>query len=242
MASLSPRALVGDDDDIEHVEDGVFEALEKEDNAGYRTRRIEQLHAELASQKETSLSSAPSVTTLINNSVFPTLPDDQSLLDFTSQSARCIVHFFHPDFARCAVMDRSLYALASVHHEVRFGRVDARHVPFVTGKLKVKALPCVIGFRDGIAVERLVGFEGLGPGGVDADSAFQTTFLERRFVKRGVLTKAKVGVRELDGGCQSDEEAEAWEEKSGKSRFRSGKDFRRSELGTQNDEDDEDWD
>jgi len=103
-------------------------------------------------------------------------------------------------------------------------------------------VPCVIGFRDGIAVERLVGFEGLGPGGVDADSAFQTTFLERRFVKRGVLTKAKVGVRELDGGCQSDEEAEAWEEKSGKSRFRSGKDFRRSELGTHNDEDDEDWD
>jgi len=243
MASLAPRSLVRDDDDIENVEDAVFEALEREDDADYRARRITQLHTELASQKETSLTSAPPVTTLINNSVFPTLPDDQSLLDFATHSARCIVHFFHPDCARCVVMDKNLCELASVHHEVRFARVDARHVPFVAGNLKVVALPCVIGFRDGVGVERLVGFEGLGPGGMDADSTFRTIFLERRFVKSGILTKVKVGDREVDGGGgQSDEEAEVWEKKNSRSRIRSGKDFGRSEPGTQNDENGEDWD
>jgi hypothetical protein len=230
------------DDDIEHDEDAVFEALEKEVDAGYHRRRIKQLQMELTSQKDASRSTIPVVTTLVNNSVFPTLPDDQTLLDFATQSARCVVHFFHPDFARCAVMNRNLRLLATEHHEVRFARVDARHVPFVAGKLKVVALPCVIGFKDGIEVERVVGFEGLGQGGMDADSTFETIFLERRFVKVGVLTKVKVGDREPNGGGgETDEEAEACEKKNGKSRSRSGKDFGRSKLGTQNDEDNDDW-
>ena len=61
MASLASHSLVRDDDDIENVEDAVFEALEREDDADYRSRRIQQLHTELASQKETSLSSAPTL-------------------------------------------------------------------------------------------------------------------------------------------------------------------------------------
>ena len=47
--------------------------------------------------------------------------------------------------------------------DVRFGRVpDVRTAPFVVEKLGVRVLPCVIGFVDGVAVGRIVGFEGLG--------------------------------------------------------------------------------
>ena len=42
--------------------------------------------------------------------------------------------------------------------------------PFFTVKLGVKVLPCVIAFRDGVTVDRVVGFEGLG-GKDDFDTA-----------------------------------------------------------------------
>lgn len=48
-------------------------------------------------------------------------------------------------------------------------------------------LPCVIAFVDGIGVDRVVGFEGLGNG-----DSFTTKDLETRLLGAGVLVRAKV--------------------------------------------------
>ncbi|OJD22128.1 hypothetical protein ACJ73_06532, partial [Blastomyces percursus] len=183
--------------------DALFAALEREeDNPSYKAQRIEQLQLELAAraqqqqqqqqQKDSNNSSNNAAT--LQNTLVPTLPSDQSLLDFTTRHPRCVIHFSHPDFARCAVMDKHIHVLASLHHETRFATADVRTIPFVVEKLKVKVLPCVIGFVDGVGVERIVGFEGLGFGGrQDADEEFRTGELERRLLARGCLVKRRIG-------------------------------------------------
>ncbi|EEH49792.1 uncharacterized protein PADG_05871 [Paracoccidioides brasiliensis Pb18] len=198
MAPRDPDLASDDDDDDD---DALFAALEREEiNPSYTAQRVEQLQAELVSpvrqqprQQDQDPSNPISNTTTLQNTLVPSLPTDQSLLDFTTLHPRCVIHFSHSDFTRCAVMDRHIHALAVLHHETRFATVDVRNVPFVVAKLQVKVLPCVIGFVDGVGVERIVGFEGLGDGGQqDADEEFRTGELERRLLGKGCLVKRRI--------------------------------------------------
>ena len=68
-------------------------------------------------------------------------------------------------------------------------RIAVEDAPFLVERLGVKVLPCVIGFVDGVGVERVVGFEGLKGG-----DAFETGVLEGRLVGKGVLLERGTGV------------------------------------------------
>jgi hypothetical protein len=226
-------------------EDAIFEALENEDDSAYRSHRIEQLHAELKSAQDAVRSiqrDAASNTTTVHNALYPTLPNDQVLLDFTTQNERCVVHFAHPDFAKCGVMDEHLRLLASRHYEVRFARVDVRDCPFVVEKLNVRVLPCVIGFVDGVGVERVLGFEGLGSSNRDGVSGFRIVELEKRLVSKGILTRRKL---HEDGGNvpgAADSDSESGDDRVRKGQrgaIRSGN--ARNRRGSE-DDDDGDWD
>jgi len=61
------------------------------------------------------------------------------------------------------------------------------NAPFLVTKLKVQVLPCVLAFVDGIGVDRIVGFEGLGRG-----DSFTTKELEARLLQAGVLWRPKI--------------------------------------------------
>ena len=65
-----------------------------------------------------------------------------------------VVHFFHPEFVSCAVMDKHLRLLAAKCPTTRFLRLHAEKAPFFTGKLKVKVLPSLVFFVDGACVLR----------------------------------------------------------------------------------------
>ncbi|PKY05372.1 thioredoxin-like protein [Aspergillus campestris IBT 28561] len=217
----APRDLDGDltqEDDA-----ALFAALENEDDSLYRAQRIEQLNAEYASAQH-ARPSGP--TTLIEDNLLPTIETDQALLNFTTQMNRCVIHFAHPDFARCKTMDEHMRTLAARHHEVRFARADVRSTAFVVEKLKIKVLPCVIGFRDGIAVERVIG----------------TATLEKRLLWKGILTQSRVresevGEESSDGG--SDVEDENQSRRNGRGAIRSGG-MRHRQIN--DDDDDDDWD
>ncbi|PGG98073.1 hypothetical protein AJ80_09591, partial [Polytolypa hystricis UAMH7299] len=238
------RSLPSDDEDT----DALFAALESEENTTYQAKRLEQLQSELAETKNprssssTSAAAAAAVGTLINNSAIPVLSDDQSLLDFTTQYPRCIIHFFHPDFSRCATMDKHLHALAAAHsNEVHFARIDVRNASFVVEKLKIQILPCVIGFVDGVGVERITGFEGLGDNGLDAEKGFSTAKLESRFLRKGLLVKGRIedgdGDDDEEGGSGADrDEDDGWGKRRG---IRSGN---ASKRNVRDDEEDDDWD
>ena len=179
---------------------------------------------------------------------------DDSVLKFTTQNQRCLVHFSHPEFDRCRVMDEHLRKLAARHcgEEVRFGSVDVRSAPFVVEKLGIRMLPCVVGFRDGVGVGRIVGFEGLGVfAGEEEGTIGVTKGIEGLVVGWGVFggrTKGW-GVGSEGGGDGSSEEDEDREEIEGHQRTRKhDRLFGHGRRGIQGrkkvvgDDDDDDWD
>lgn len=58
----------------------------------------------------------------------------------------------------------------------------------------MQVLPCVIAFINGVGVDRIIGFEGLGDG-----HDFNTLELEARLLACGVLTRAKM-INDRSGG------------------------------------------
>ncbi|KAE8382121.1 thioredoxin-like protein [Aspergillus bertholletiae] len=237
--NIESKHSVRDQDD-EVDDDDLLKALENEDDSAYRARRIEQLNAELASaQNNLPVASAPGQTTIIQDSLYPTLGSDQILLNFTTDAHRCVIHFAHPDFARCGTMDEHMRALATRHYDVRFARVDVRDTPFVVEKLKIRVLPCVIGFKDGIAAERVVGFEGLALGGRDGTNSFSTATLEKRLLWKGVLMQARI----RDGNDDSDiSDADDGDEDNGRRRILGRGSIRGGRARHSRDDDDDDWD
>lgn len=87
------------------------------------------------------------------------------------------------------------------------------NAPFLVTKLKVKVLPCVIAFVDGVGADRILGFEGLGGGelGNDGDG-FRTKDLEARLLAAGVLigekklTEVAVGKERASGKKNDDDD------------------------------------
>jgi hypothetical protein len=78
--------------------------------------------------------------------------------------------------------------LAKKHLDTRFLKINVENAPFLVTKLKVQVLPCVIAFIDGVTVDRIIGFEGLGY----APDNFTTKDLEARLLSSGVILRAKV--------------------------------------------------
>ncbi|RAL05645.1 thioredoxin domain-containing protein [Aspergillus ibericus CBS 121593] len=235
--AVEDKPLARDQDDIDD-DDALFSALENEDDSTYRAHRIEQLNSEFASAQGNNRPRDAAAPTIVEDSLYPTIASDQALLDFTTQTHRCVIHFAHPDFARCSTMDEHIRALAAWHHEVRFARVDVRNTPFVVERLKIRVLPCVIGFKDGMGVERLVGFEGLASGGRDGTDGFSTATLEKRLIWKGILAQEKFRAGD-NGSDQSEEDSDDGDRRDrGKRAIRSGN----ARNYRHDDDDDDDWD
>lgn len=93
-----------------------------------------------------------------------------------------ICHFFHKDFQRCTIIHHHLRAIAPIHTEAKFVNIDAEKSPFFVGKLQIRVLPTIVMFKDGVAFDRIVGFEGVSEG-----DQFPTLALIRRLVRAGAL-------------------------------------------------------
>mmetsp|Transcript_2178 Transcript_2178/g.6581 ORF Transcript_2178/g.6581 Transcript_2178/m.6581 type:complete len:249 (-) Transcript_2178:63-809(-) len=89
------------------------------------------------------------------------IPEEDFLKTVTA-SERSIVHFYHRHFERCKIVDMHLGKCARKFFGTRFVKLDSEKAPFFVEKLKIKTLPCVVVFIDGVAKGRQVGFEGLG--------------------------------------------------------------------------------
>ena len=73
-----------------------------------------------------------------------------------------VIHFFHPKFSTCEKMDRLLSLTAPEMRSIRFVKINAEKSPFLTDKLGVTVLPCVVFFRDDNCIDRMVGWEECG--------------------------------------------------------------------------------
>jgi hypothetical protein len=211
--------------DKEQDPDDILAELEADDNDDYRAQRLAELKSEAQSGPDTSSNAV--------QSVFKTLSGDDECLQFTTEYERAVVHFFHPDFARCSIMDRHCEHIGRKHAQdggadMAFARVDVRNAPFVVEKLGIRVLPAVLGFVKGVVKGRVTGFEGIAWGGREELPSVAAA-LEEKLVEWTVLRK-----RLLEDEAEDEEE-----EKPERSKFaRRGIKDRK-----QNPNDDEDdWD
>jgi thiol-disulfide isomerase/thioredoxin len=133
------------DSDLEEFDDddAVLEAIRQK-----RLAQLKHAHAKLDAQN----AKGHGQVRVISQDEF--LPECMS-------SRFVVVHFFHKEFERCNILSHHLKKLANAHLNCKFVEIDAEKAPFFVVKLKVQTLPTMIVFKDGKAVNRLVGFEDL---------------------------------------------------------------------------------
>lgn len=91
-----------------------------------------------------------------------------------------VVHFYKPEFKRCAVMDRRLTEIRGDLPAVHFYRVNADICPVVCARLEVRVLPFLGFFKEGYFVDQMVGFEKLG-------DDFDAAALKRRILESNLF-------------------------------------------------------
>ncbi|KAL1302519.1 hypothetical protein AAFC00_002906 [Neodothiora populina] len=186
MTSIDPTvtAILDRNADSSGDEDSLIAELENEETsssslAAFREQRLQQLHDEISRARDMRNS---------EHGTYTEIKDEKKVMDITTSSKLCVVHFMKPDFTRCRVMDQKLEALAPKHFDTRFISVNVENAPFLVTRLKIQVLPCVICFVDGVGTDRVLGFEGLGR----KPDSFTLKELETRLLSSGVLTRAKV--------------------------------------------------
>ncbi|TIA90791.1 hypothetical protein E3P99_01402 [Wallemia hederae] len=164
---------VSDQDDFSDVSDSeLLEGLEDDE---YRERRIQELQSDI---KRRDMEAE-----FVSRGGYKEYTSEKEVMDVALKQVKVIVHFFHPRFKRCEIMDTHLELLAYQHPGTKFLKVNVENVPFLVEKLKIKVLPCVITFRQGVARERLVGFQDLGQ-----SDQFATKTLEWKLFQMGAIT------------------------------------------------------
>ncbi|KAL0639264.1 hypothetical protein Q9L58_001725 [Maublancomyces gigas] len=170
------RPNIKNDDDNE---DELLDELENDEAAldAFREKRMQQLHDEMMRARQMRDQS---------HGGYEETTSEKAAMDYTTSTKYAIIHFFHPDFRRCQIMDTHLSTLAPKHFDTRFTRISVENAPFLVERLKIVVLPCVISFIDGKSVDRIEGFAELG----NTDN-FSTAMLENRLLVCGVLQRAK---------------------------------------------------
>lgn len=96
VASVIDRAAKNDESD----EDDLIAQLEDDSELdAFRAQRIQQLHDEFDRARRLKAS---------EHGTYSEVKDEKSLMDITTSTKNCVVHFFKPDFNRCRIMDTHL--------------------------------------------------------------------------------------------------------------------------------------
>lgn len=138
---------------------------------------------ELAHRRMKAMKSANSNREMIYGTLYH-CSHEREIVEATACIPSLVIHFTSPEFKRCKIMTEHLIELARMYECTRFMEIRAQEAPFLVAKMSIKVLPCVICIVDALAVDRIVGFEGLG--GTDE---FETKALEERLKKCKVLGK-----------------------------------------------------
>lgn len=99
VAALLDRAPL--DESHSDDENDLFDELEKDDSAldAFREKRVQQLHEELSRAKYMRSQ---------DYGKYLEVTDEKQLMDITTSTKYCVVHFFHADFRRCGIMNTHL--------------------------------------------------------------------------------------------------------------------------------------
>lgn len=82
--------------------------------------------------------------------------------------------------------------------------MNVENAPFLVVKLKVQVLPCVLAFVNGVSVDRIIGFEGIGY----TEHTFKTSDLENRLLASGVIQRGKTSTKYVGKKKARDEDSD----------------------------------
>lgn len=81
-------------------EDDLIAQLEDDSELdAFREQRLQQLHAEFNKARQLRAN---------DHGTYVEIKDEKALMDITTSTKLCVVHFFKPDFNRCRIMDTHL--------------------------------------------------------------------------------------------------------------------------------------
>lgn len=185
-----------DDDEFQSDEDDFEELMELMDSpdaeAKYREERMAQLEQMMRESKYNK-----------ERAQLRTLTDESELFELTTKTAASrgllkhgggisgdnpgvVVHFFDANFATCKLMDERLTQLAERHfNTTHFVRIAAKDAPFLTARLQIQVLPCVIAYVNGVEKKRLLGFGELG----NNPKKLELSVLEGVLKKAGAISR-----------------------------------------------------
>jgi thiol-disulfide isomerase/thioredoxin len=213
-----------DDDELDELENELGLNSANDDPAvAEQNKQLEAIRsARLAEIKRTAAKKSEFLS--LGHGSYNEISQDDFLSSVTS-SKYVLCHFFHSAFERCKIVDKHLQSLAGKHLATKFIKINAEKAPFFVQKLVIKTLPTIVLFKDGIAIDRVIGFEELG-----GNDEFTTKQLEARLEKTGVLySKDKL--------TQEEKQLQAHKARKAKNSIRVGK---KSNNVLDNEEDSED--
>lgn len=162
------RGEESDDDDDMFEDDAVLASL--------RERRIQELKKQTKQTSEWISQGHGHYTEISQDEFLPTV----------TASRYSIVHFYHDDFERCKIVDKHLQLLSGQFLGTKFAKLNATKSPFFITKLQIRVLPTIVCFRNGVALDRVVGFEELG-----GQDDFATSIMARRLGMSKCLQRQK---------------------------------------------------
>lgn len=194
--------------------------LEDEDLDQLHAQRIKEMKAEAMRRQEQARKGHGSYTEV----------EEKNFLETVTTTKHVVCHFFHEDFIRCKVVDKHLNNVCRKYAATKFIKVNATKAPFFITKLQIQVLPCIVMFRGGVAIDRIVGFEELG--GTDD---FTQLRLEKRLADKNVIEYKRDDI-------DSDEEEELKERAGVKGGgLYSGSKYSRVHKTGVDDDSDDDW-
>jgi len=104
-----------------------------------------------------------------------------------------VVHFYHPEFFRCKIIDKHMKLIAAKHISCKFLTLNSEKAPFFVTKLAIQMLPSVFVFKDGVVSDSFSGFDELG-----GKDEFRTEVLEHWLSKAGCVIMKKVDVKKME--------------------------------------------
>lgn len=90
------------------------------------------------------------------------LKEEKMFFDVIKKSKNVVIHFYTNTNERSRIVDMHLKKLAPKHIETLFTTLNAEKCPFLAEKLKIKVIPSIVCIKDGIMIDKIVGFTTLG--------------------------------------------------------------------------------
>eukprot|EP00756_Hemistasia_phaeocysticola_P040898 Hpha_TRINITY_DN16889_c3_g2::TRINITY_DN16889_c3_g2_i1::g.148284::m.148284 len=182
MARAEDVAGVADGDRRETVESTVDQD-DDDELAALRAARLAKLKNKVDKEKEFKAK---------GHGMYREINEKEFLPEVTSTNC-VVVHFFQESFTRCKLMHEKMGIVTNRQVQVKFLKINAQEAGFFVEKLQVRVLPCLVFFKDGVAVDKVVGFEGIS----DTET-FPASALERKICQVFKLEMSSAGYDEDD--------------------------------------------